>query len=99
MYITVYTSIVAACCTTISFLPQAVKIIKTKDTTAISTGMYSLFTFGTLMWLIYGIASRNMPIIVANAVTFVLACVILCCKLVYRKEIRVIASHPVLERP
>ena len=73
--------LVAAFCTTMSFLPQAIKIIRTKDTTSISTAMYSLFTFGTLMWLLYGIYSRNTPVVLANAVTFILAAIILFYKL------------------
>jgi MtN3 and saliva related transmembrane protein len=99
MDITVYTGVIAACCTTISFLPQAVKVIMTKDTAAISTGMYSLFTFGTLMWLIYGIVSHNMPIIIANAVTLVFACVILYCKLFYGNGVWLVTSHPDLDKP
>jgi MtN3 and saliva related transmembrane protein len=72
---------VAAFCTTISFLPQAVKIFKTKDTSAISATMYTLFTFGTFMWLVYGIATNNVPVMLANLVTFILAAVILFFKL------------------
>ena len=45
---------VAAFCTTVSFLPQAIKTIQTKDTSGISLYMYALFTVGTLFWLIYG---------------------------------------------
>jgi MtN3 and saliva related transmembrane protein len=69
--------LVAAFCTTSSFLPQAVKTIKTKDTASISLAMYVLFTFGTLMWLVYGLASSNLPVTIANGVTLVLASVIL----------------------
>ncbi len=73
--------LLAALCTTIAFLPQAIKIIRTKDTSSISTAMYSLFTIGTLMWLVYGIFSHNIPVILANAVTFVIATIILFYKL------------------
>jgi MtN3 and saliva related transmembrane protein len=73
--------LVAAFCTTIAFLPQAIKIIRTKDTSSISTAMYSLFTVGTLMWLLYGIYSRNMPVVLANGVTFIIATIILFYKL------------------
>jgi len=69
--------LIAAFCTTFSFVPQAIKTIKTKDTSAISMAMYLWFTFGTLMWLIYGILSRNLPVSLANAVTLCLASVIL----------------------
>lgn len=69
--------LVAAFCTTASFLPQAIKTIRTKDTTSISLAMYVLFTFGTLMWLIYGVLSNNFPVMLANGVTLVLASIIL----------------------
>ena len=75
---------VAAICTTVSFIPQAVKTIRTKNTTSISSVMYSLFAFGTLMWLIYGFLSDNIPIIIANAITLILAAIILYYKLRYK---------------
>lgn len=67
----------AAICTTISFLPQAIKIIKTKNTRGISLVMYTLFTVGTLLWLLFGIFTNNIPIIIANAITLLFACTIL----------------------
>lgn len=68
---------IAAILTTASFLPQAIKTIKTKDTEGISTVMYSMFVVGVFLWIIYGIQLRDMPIIVANVITFVLASIIL----------------------
>jgi MtN3 and saliva related transmembrane protein len=58
---------VAAFLTTLSFLPQAIKTIKEKNTEGISLVMYSLFTGGVLMWLVYGIFVKDTPIVVANA--------------------------------
>jgi len=75
---------IAAASTTIAFLPQAIQTIKTKDTKAISLGMYVLFTFGVLMWLIYGIFNTDWPIIIANAITLMLAIVILFYKVKYK---------------
>lgn len=69
--------LVAAFCTTVSFLPQAWKTIKTKETEGISLRMYSIFTIGTLLWLTYGIFTNNLPVILANAVTSALAAIIL----------------------
>lgn len=71
----------AATLTTLSFLPQAVKTIKTRDTESLSLGMYAMFTSGVLMWLIYGLHINNHAIIIANAITFVLAAIILGFKL------------------
>lgn len=68
---------IAAILTTASFLPQAIKTIKTKDTKGISTGMYSMFVIGVFLWIIYGIQLKDMPIIIANVITFVLASIIL----------------------
>ena len=73
--------LLAAVCTTISFVPQAVKTIKTKDTSSISLAMYSIFTFGTLTWFLYGFFTDNLPVILANAVTFLLSATILFYKL------------------
>lgn len=76
--------IAAACCTTFAFLPQAVKTIRHKDTKAISGIMYTVFTLGTLLWLTYGIMIDNLPVILANVVTFVLASIILVYKFKYK---------------
>lgn len=67
----------AAVLTTLSFLPQALLTLKTRDTEALSLGMYSMFTVGVLLWLVYGIYLDNPAIIIANAITFLLAAIIL----------------------
>ena len=74
----------AAFGTTVSFLPQAIKTIQTKNPSGISLYMYALFTLGTLLWLIYGLMSHSLPVTIANAVTFVFASVILGYKLKYK---------------
>jgi MtN3 and saliva related transmembrane protein len=74
----------AAFGTTISFLPQAIKTIKTKDTSGISLSMYSIFTAGTFFWLLYGILSPSLPVAVANAVTMLFASIILIYKIRYK---------------
>jgi MtN3 and saliva related transmembrane protein len=74
---------VAAILTTISFLPQAIKTIKEKNTEGISLVMYSLFTSGVLMWLVYGLYVKDIPIIVANSITLILAVTILALKIKY----------------
>ena len=74
----------AAILTTASFLPQAIKTIRTKDTSGISLFMYSLFALGTLLWFLFGLFSNNMPVMIANAVTLLFACIILIYKIKYR---------------
>ncbi|MBS1620927.1 MAG: SemiSWEET family sugar transporter [Bacteroidetes bacterium] len=76
----------AAALTTGSFLPQAIKTIRTKDTHSISFFMYLLFSTGTLLWLLFGLFSNNIPIIVANAITLVFAVIILFYKIKFRKK-------------
>ncbi|MCP9917743.1 SemiSWEET family sugar transporter [Cyanobium sp. ATX 6F1] len=67
----------AATLTTLSFIPQAIKTLRRGDTRGISLSMYSLFTSGIALWLVYGVLTRNGPLMVANAVTVVLAGLIL----------------------
>jgi len=69
--------IIAAIFTTISFIPQAVKVVKTNDTKSISKAMYICFSFGVFMWLIYGIMIESFAVIVANSITLPLALIIL----------------------
>jgi MtN3 and saliva related transmembrane protein len=76
--------LIAAACTTTSFIPQAIKTIRTKDTSGISLAMYSLFAFGTLMWLLYGIFSSNIPVSLANGITLIFASIILFYKIKYK---------------
>jgi MtN3 and saliva related transmembrane protein len=72
----------AAFCTTISFLPQAIKVIKTRDTASLSLAMYAIFTLGVGLWLLYGIAKSDKAMIAANVVTLALAFSILWIKIV-----------------
>ena len=75
---------VAAVLTTISFVPQALLIIKTKDTKGISLPMYILFTIGVACWLLYGIYFGMIPVIIANFITLALAIVILTFMIKYK---------------
>ncbi len=72
---------VAAVLTTVSFVPQAVKTIRTRETHGISLWMYAIFTTGVAFWFGYGLVLHSWPMIVANAITFVLAATILALKL------------------
>ena len=71
----------AAILTTISFLPQAIMTIKTRDTEALSLGMYVSFTLGVFLWLVYGFCIENKVIIYANSITLILASIILSVKI------------------
>ncbi len=71
----------AATLTTCSFLPQALHTFRTRDVSGISLGMYSVFTSGVALWLAYGVVLQAWPIVIANAITLVLASAILGMKL------------------
>lgn len=71
---------IAAVLTTSSFLPQAIKVLRTRETEAISLAMYSLFTAGVSLWGIYGLMTWQWSIIIANGITVVLAAIILSMK-------------------
>ena len=73
--------IIAATCTTGSFLPQVIKIFQTRNTRDLSLGMYSLFTIGVTLWLIYGFMIDSFPIILANSITVCLTSTVLFMKL------------------
>lgn len=71
----------AAILTTFSFVPQAIKVIRTKETSSISLWMYSIFTLGISFWLIYGLMIGSVQMTLANLITLVLAIVILRAKI------------------
>ena len=73
----------AAILTTVSFFPQAWHSFKTRDVSGVSLGMYSVFTVGVALWLVYGLLLRAWPIVVANVITLGLALAILGMKLAY----------------
>ena len=83
MAIEVFVSAAAATLTTAAFLPQALHIIRYKDTRAISLHMYVAFATGVLLWLVFGMMIGNLPIIVSNAITLGLAVAIIAMKLKY----------------
>lgn len=74
---------VAGVCTTSAFLPQAIKMVKTKQTKDISFGMYAVFSTGVLLWCVYAFINKDWPLALANAVTLFLAGWILLLKIRY----------------
>lgn len=71
----------AATLTTLAFIPQTLQSWRTRDLSGISLGMYSLFTLGIALWLLYGVVLENWPIIIANTITLALAGTVLFLKL------------------
>ena len=82
----------AASLTTASFVPQAWLTFRTRDVRGISLGMYSVFTTGVALWLAYGLLLQAWPVVVANAITLVLALSILVMKLRYGGTPAVVAD-------
>ena len=72
---------IAAALTTFSFIPQAIKTFRSRDTRSISLGMYVIFTIGIACWLVYGVLLESWPMIIANLITLSLAAAILTMKL------------------
>jgi MtN3 and saliva related transmembrane protein len=76
----------AALCSTISFTPQAWKIIKSRQTKDISAGMYAFTVTGFALWLVFGSMLRQWPIVVSNFVCLVLSAFILLMKLLPHRQ-------------
>ncbi len=74
----------AATLTTVAYIPQAIKIIRTKHTKDLSLIMYIVLTVGIILWLVYGVMLSSLPIILANIVTVTLTAIILALKIKYR---------------
>jgi len=73
MEIATFIGLAAACLTTIAFLPQVIKTWKSQSARDLSLGTFSIFTTGVALWLAYGLMIGDLPIILANSVTLLLA--------------------------
>ena len=74
----------AAALTTLCWVPQAIRILRTRDTRSISLAAQAAFAAGVALWLAYGLLIGSWPVILANAVTLVLALAILAMKVRYK---------------
>ena len=74
----------AAALSSFTTLPQLIKSIKTKSTTDLSLGMFCLLTTGAVLWLIYGVVRKDVPLISANIITLMISVPILILKLKYK---------------
>ena len=84
MQLSDYLGFIGGALTTIAFVPQLIKAWKTKRTEDLSLTMLCIFTTGVLLWLIFGIMTQSLPIIMANVVTCILALCILVLKIKYK---------------
>ena len=76
--------IAAGFLTTISFLPQALKVWQSRSAKDLSLIMYVFFTIGVFLWMVYGIMLKELPIIVPNFFALILAGFILSIKIIYK---------------
>ena len=76
----------AAVLTTIAFIPQLMKTLKTKKAEDVSLTTLIMFLTGVASWIIYGIQISSKPILIANIITFLLNLLILIFKLIYSKK-------------
>ncbi|MBN1409209.1 MAG: SemiSWEET transporter [Spirochaetales bacterium] len=81
MNFTTLIGLLGAACTTGSFLPQVIKTLKTGDTKSISLLMYCILDFGVVLWLVYGFIVGDLPLIVANIITFSFVSIVLVVKI------------------
>jgi MtN3 and saliva related transmembrane protein len=82
--LTIFLGYLAGIFTTIAFVPQLAKVWKSRSTHDISLAMFVIFCAGIGLWLIYGLLIDSPPIILANAVTLIIAFAILIFKIRYR---------------
>lgn len=70
--------------TTLAFVPQVVKVWKTRHARDLSLGTFAIFSAGVMLWLIYGLRLGAWPIVIANAITLALSLILLLFMLKYR---------------
>ena len=78
----------AAILTTCAFVPQVMMVWRQRGAPGISTGMYTMFIVGIALWLVYGLALRSWPMVIANGITLLLAVSILVMKLYFERASR-----------
>ncbi len=78
--------LIAATLTTAAFIPQVIQTWKSRSAKDLSLGLVSMLTFGTLMWLVYGLMINDLPVILANIISFVLNASLFYFKIRYGKN-------------
>lgn len=72
---------IAAILITVAYMPQTVKVLRTRDTHSISLGMFTLTTSGAACWFWYGYLLGSWPIMLCNGITFITSGIILLMKI------------------
>lgn len=84
MSITEYIGFIAGFCTTISFLPQVIKIYQTRSTESISLSMYIIFSIGLVLWITYGFLINSEAVIASNSFILLFSIIIIIMKLKWK---------------
>ena len=82
-----YIGYFAGVCTTIAFIPQVTKVWSSTNVNGLSLNMFIIFSIGVCCWLIYGILQKDLPLIIANMITLILAILILIGIIKFKKNI------------
>ena len=89
----------AGLCTTVSLLPQLIRIWRRKSASDVSLAMFLLFSFGVACWLVYGLGIGSVPVMATNAITLTLALIIIVLKLRYDRRGAATKAIPMAIRP
>ena len=81
-YITII-GFIAGGLTAISFLPQILQIYRTRQARDLSLPMFTVLTIGIFLWIVYGILSKSLPVVIANSIAFVFCSYIVIMKIKY----------------
>ena len=76
---------IAAACTTFAFVPQVLRVWRTRSAEDISLAMYLILMAGVFLWIVYGARIHSMPVVIANCATLLLAGGVLVGKLRFRR--------------
>ena len=76
----------AATLSTVAFVPQVLRIVRTRSAHDISWWMFGIMTVGASLWLVWGLATGATPVIAANVVTLLLLSLILVLKWRYGRD-------------
>ena len=79
--------IVAGLLTSVSMVPQLIKVIKEKDVSNLSPFMVFILLTGVSMWVVYGMLLKDWPIIVFNAFSVLVNAILLSCYFLFRKQV------------
>jgi len=71
----------AAFLSSISMIPQVIKVYRTKKTENLSLGAFSVLAVGLFLWFVYGIMIKAMPVIIGNVLGLLLVCYIVIMKI------------------